>query len=139
MKTGQVLKAQKLHHRIDNIRIDYINKTTAEIVKTKPSYITVEDLNIKGMMKNKYLSKAVASQKFYEFRTKLEAKYKEFGMELSIVDRWYPSNRLCHKCGHIKKNLKLSDREYICECGYHADRDFNTSLNLRNAFTYKIA
>ena len=135
----QVLKVQKLHQRIYNIRTDYINKCVNEIVKTKPSYITIEDLNIKGMMKNKHLSKAVASQKFYEFRTKLEAKCKELGIELRIVDRWYPSSKLCHECGCIKKDLKLSDREYICECGYHADRDYNASLNLRDAISYKIA
>lgn len=135
----QVLKVQKLHHRIDGIRTDYINKTIAEIVKTKPSYIVIEDLNVKGMMKNRHLSKAVASQKFYEFRTKLEAKCKELGIELRIVDRWYPSSKLCHKCGGIKKDLKLSDREYICECGYRADRDFNASLNLRDAKTYEVA
>lgn len=135
----QVLKVQKLHHRIDGIRTDYINKTIAEIVKTRPSYIVIEDLNVKGMMKNRHLSKAVASQKFYEFRTKLEAKCKELGIELRIVDRWYPSSKLCHKCGGIKKDLKLSDREYICECGYRADRDFNASLNLRDAKTYEVA
>ena len=135
----QKAKVQKLHHRIDGIRTDYINQCIHEIVKTKPSYITIEDLNVKGMMKNRHLSKAVASQKFYEFRTKLEAKCKELGIELRMVDRWYPSSKLCHQCGTIKKDLKLSDREYICECGYHADRDFNASLNLRDAKTYKIA
>lgn len=135
----QVLKVQKLYQRMNNIRTDYINKTIVEIVKTKPSYITIEDLNVLGMMKNKHLSKAVASQKFYEFRIKLETKCKELGIELRIVDRWYPSSKLCHECGCIKKDLKLSDREYICECGYHADRDFNASLNLRDAVTYKIA
>ena len=135
----QVLKVQRLHHKIDNIRTDYINKSIAEIVKIKPSYITIEDLNVSGMMKNRHLSKAVASQKFYEFRIKLQAKCKELGIELRIVDRWYPSSKLCHECGCIKKNLKLSDRKYICECGYKADRDFNASLNLRDAVTYKIA
>lgn len=135
----QVLKVQKLHRRIENIRTDYINKCINEIAKTKPFYITIEDLNVKGMMKNRHLAKAVASQKFYEFRIKLEVKCKELGIELRIVDRWYPSSKLCHKCGCIKKNLKLSDREYICECGYRADRDFNASLNLRDALTYKIA
>lgn len=135
----QVLKVQKLHHRIDNIRADYINKTIAEIVKTKPSYIVIEDLNVKGMMKNKHLSRAVASQKFYEFRTKLEAKCKELGIELRIVDRWYPSSKICHRCGCIKKDLKLSDRIYKCECGYIKDRDYNASLNLRDAISYKIA
>ena len=135
----QVLKVYKLHQRINNIRTDYINKCVNEIVKTKPSYINIEDLNIKGMMKNKHLSKAVASQKFYEFRTKLKAKCKESGIELRIVDRWYPSSKLCHECGCIKKDLKLYDREYFCECGYHADRDYNASLNLRDAKSYKIA
>ena len=135
----QVLKVQKLHQRIDQIRTDYINQCVNEIVKAKPSYITMEDLNIKGMMRNRHLSKAVASQKFYEFRVKLEAKSREWGIEVRIVDRWYPSSKICHECGCIKKDLKLSDREYICKCGYHADRDFNASLNLRDAFTYKIA
>ena len=135
----QVLKVQKLHHRIDNIRTDYINKTIAEIVKTKPSYITIEDLNVKGMMKNRHLSKAVASQKFYEFRTKLEKQCKESGIELRVVDRFYPSSKLCHCCGFIKKDLKLSDRIYKCDCGYTSDRDFNASLNLRDAKTYKTA
>ncbi len=135
----QKLIVQKLHQKIENIRTDYINKCVNEIVKTKPSYITVEDLNISGMMKNRHLSKAVATQKFYEFRAKLEVKCKELGIELRIVDRFYPSSKLCHECGCIKSDLKLSDREYICECGYHADRDYNASLNLRDAKTYKVA
>lgn len=105
----QALKVQSLHQRINNIRTDYINKTVNRIVKTKPSYITVEDLNISGMMKNRHLSKAVVSQKFYEFRTKLEQKCGENGIELRIVDRWFPSSKLCH------------------------------SLNLRDAKTYKTA
>ena len=135
----QRLKIQKLHHRIDNIRTDYINKTIAEIVKTKPSHITIEDLNVSGMMKNKHLSKAVASQKFYEFKTKLLAKCKENGIELRIVDRWYPSSKICHCCKHIKKDLKLSDRLFRCDCGYIEDRDFNAALNLRDATTYEVA
>ena len=125
----QKLKVQKLHQKMENIRTDYINKTIAEIVKTKPSYITIEDLNVKGMMKNRHLSKAVASQKFYEFRTKLKNKCDENGIELRIVDRMYPSSKLCHCCGTIKKDLKLSDRIYKCDCGYMADRDYNASLN----------
>ena len=130
---------QKLHHKIDNIRTDYINKTIAEIVKTKPSYITIEDLNVSGMMKNRHLSKAVASQKFYEFRTKLQAKCKESGIELRVVNRWYPSSKTCHCCGTIKKDLKLSDRIFQCDCGYIEDRDFNAALNLRDATTYEVA
>ena len=135
----QKLKVQKVHHKIDNIRTDYINKTIAEIVKTKPSYITIEDLNVSGMMKNKHLSKAVASQKFYEFRTKLQAKCKENGIELRVVDRWYPSSKTCHCCGAIRKDLKLSDRIFECDCGYIEDRDFNAALNLRDATTYEVA
>ena len=135
----QKIKVQKLYHKINNIRTDYINKTIAEIVKTKPSYVTIEDLNVSGMMKNRHLSKAVASQKFYEFRTRLKAKCHDNGIELRIVDRWYPSSRMCHCCGNIKKDLKLSDRIYRCDCGYIEDRDFNASLNLRDAVTYKVA
>ena len=135
----QKLKVQKLHHKMDNIRTDYINKTIAEIVKTKPSYITIEDLNVKGMMKNRCLSKAVASQKFYEFRKRLKGKCDEKGIELRVADRFYPSSKTCHHCGSIRKNLKLSDRIYRCECGYVADRDLNAALNLKEAKTYKIA
>ena len=135
----QRLKLQKLHHKMDNIRTDYINKTIAEIVKTKPSYITIEDLNVKGMMKNRCLSKAVASQKFYEFRTRLKAKCDENGIELRVADRFYPSSKTCHHCGSVRKNLKLSDRIYRCECGYVADRDLNAALNLKDAKTYRIA
>ena len=135
----QKLKVQKLHHKMDNIRTDYINKTIAEIVKTKPSYITIEDLNVKGMMKNRCLSKAVASQNFYEFRKRLKAKCDEKGIELRVADRFYPSSKTCHHCGSIRKNLKLSDRIYRCECGYVADRDLNAALNLKDAKTYKIA
>ena len=135
----QRLKIQKLHHRIDNIRTDHINKIIAEIVKTKPSHITIEDLNVSGMMKNRHLSKAVASQKFYEFKTKLQAKCKENGIEQRTVDRWYPSSKTCHCCKNIKKDLKLSDRLFRCDCGYIEDRDFNAALNLRDATTYEVA
>ena len=116
-----------------------INKTIAEIVKTKPSYITIENLNVSGMMKNRHLSKAVASQKFYEFRVKLQAKCHENSIEFRVADRWYPSSRICHGCGCIKKDLKLSDRTYRCGCGYVEDRDLNAALNLRDAATYEVA
>ncbi|WP_288834973.1 transposase [uncultured Catenibacterium sp.] len=134
-----MLKIQKFHRRIDNIRTDYINKIIAEIVKTKPSHITIEDLNVSGMMKNRHLSKAVASQKFYEFRTKLLAKCKENGIELRVADRWFPSSKTCHCCKNIKKDLKLSDRLFRCDCGYIEDRDFNAALNLGDATTYEVA
>ena len=135
----QKLKVQKLHHRIENIRTDHINKVISEIVKTKPFHITIEDLNVSGMMKNRHLSKAAASQKFYEFRTKLKAKCAEYGIELRVADRWYPSSKTCHCCGCIKKDLKLSDRIYRCACGYIEDRDLNAALNLRDAETYEVA
>ena len=103
-------------------------------------WITIEDLNISGMMKNRHLSKSIAQQKFFEFRVKLLAKCNEYGIELRVADRFYPSSKACHKCGCIKSDLKLSDRIYTCsECGYTADRDFNASLNLRDCQTYRIA
>ena len=136
----QKLKVQKLHQRLNNIRTDYINKTISELVKTKPMWITIEDLNILGMMKNKHLSKFVAQQKFFEFRTKLLAKCNEYGIELRVVDRFYPSSKTCHCCGNVKSDLKLSDRTYRCnKCGYMEDRDYNASLNLRDCQTYSIA
>ena len=135
----QLVKVQILHQRLTNIRTDYINKVVSSVVRNKPQYITIEDLNVKGMMKNKHLSKAVAQQKFYEFRTKLTNKCHVLGIELRIVDRFYPSSKLCHSCGSIKKDLKLKDRIYKCECGYVEDRDYNASLNLRDAKIYKIA
>jgi len=136
----QTLKVQRLHHRLDCIRTDDINKVISELVKTKPVWMTLENLNIRGMMKNRHLSKAIAQQKFFEFRTKLTAKCKEYGIELRLVDRFYPSSKLCHKCGCMKSNLNLSDRIYICsECGYTVDRDFNASLNLRDCQIYQIA
>ena len=135
----QKLKVQKLHQRMDNIRTDYVNKVIAQTVKTKPSYVTIEDLHVKNMMKNRHLSKAVAAQKFYEFRTKLEVKCKSTGIEVRVVDMWYPSSKKCHCCGGIRKDLKLSDRIFRCSCGYVADRDYNASLNLRDATAYKLA
>ena len=136
----QRLKIQKLYQRLDNIRDDYINKCISEIVKTKPSYITIEDLNVSGMMKNKHLSKAIRQQKFYEFRTKLTAKCKELGIELRVVDRFYPSSKTCHNCGCVKHDLKLSERVYKCpDCGFTIDRDLNAALNLRDFKIYKVA
>ena len=136
----QKLKVQKLHHRIDEIRKDYENKVIHEIVKQKPRFITVEDLNVKGMMKNRHLAKAVATQRFNCLLTKLKRKAEIIGIEMRIVDRFYPSSKTCHVCGHIHKGLKLKDRVYICpECGYTEDRDFNASLNLRDAKKYRVA
>lgn len=136
----QKLKVQKTHQKLNNIRTDYINKVISELVKAKPIWITIEDLNVSGMMKNRHLSKAVANQKFFEFRKKLTTKCKECGIELRIVDRFFPSSKTCHNCGCVKSDLKLSDRTYYCdECGYTEDRDYNASLNLRDCLTYNIA
>ena len=143
-KTSNIIKSEqkllKLNHRLTNKRNDYLHKTTSSIINRKPRFITIEDLNVSGMMKNKRLSKAIQDQKLYEFRRQLEYKCKWNNIELRIVDRFYPSSKLCHECGNIKKNLKLSDRIYICEeCGCVLDRDYNASLNLRDAEIYKIA
>lgn len=136
----QKLKVQKLHHRIDEIHKDYENKVIHEFVKQKPRFITVEDLNVKGMMKNRHLAKAVAAQRFNYLLIKLKRKAEIIGIEMRIVDRFYPSSKTCHVCGHIHKGLKLTDRVYVCsKCGYVEDRDFNASLNLRDAKKYRIA
>ena len=135
----QVVKVQKLHQKLRNIRTDYINKIVSSIIKQKPSYITIEDLAVSNMLKNKHLSKAIASQKFFEFKTKLMSKCKQNNIELRIVDRFYPSSKTCSNCGKIKKDLKLSDRIYKCDCGFTIDRDLNASINLKNAKEYKIA
>lgn len=134
-----VLKVQKLHYRLASIRTNYTNQVIHAILKREPSFIAIEDLNVSGMMKNRHLAKAVTACKFYEFRTKLTAKCHERGIELRVVDRFYPSSKTCHACGHVKKDLKLSDRTYTCTCGYTADRDHNAALNLRDAKTYEIA
>ena len=136
----QKLKVQKIHHRIDTIREDYENKVVHEIVKQKPRFITMEDLNVKGMMKNKHLAKAVAAQRFSLILAKLKRKAQIIGIEFRTVDRFYPSSKTCHTCGHINKGLKLKDRVYICpKCGYTEDRDFNAALNLRDAKEYRAA
>ena len=135
----QVLKVQKLHNRINNIRTDYINKTINELVKTKPEFINIEDLNISGMMKNRHLSKAIAEQKLYEFRNKLINKCHQNEIEVRLSNRFYASSKTCSQCGSIKKDLKLADRTYICpECGAVIDRDLNAAINLRDNQIYKI-
>ncbi len=135
-KTNNVIKKEKLllkvNHRLANIRHNYLNQTTTEIVNRKPRFICVEDLNVSGMMKNKHLSKAVQSQGFYEFRRQLEYKCKDKGIQLIVADRFYPSSKLCSCCGNIKKDLKLSDRIYKCDCGNVVDRDFQAALNLKD-------
>ena len=136
----QLLKVQKLHMRLTNIRTDYINKIVNDLVKTKPKFINIEDLNILGMMKNRHLSKAISKQKFYEFRIKLIGKCHQNNIEVRLSNRFYASSKTCSCCGSIKKDLKLSDRIYKCEyCGLEIDRDLNASINLRDNQIYKIA
>ena len=134
-KTNNIVKKEKLllkvNHRLANIRKDYLNQTTSEIVNRKPRFICIEDLNVSGMMKNRHLSKAVQNQGFFEFRKQLEYKCNDSGIQLIVADRFYPSSKLCSCCGKIKKDLRLSDRTYKCECGNVIDRDFQASLNLK--------
>ncbi|HFK1765807.1 transposase [Bacillus wiedmannii] len=133
-----ILRVQKLCARLANIRLEYVKFIVNNVVRTKPTFITVEDLNVKGMMKNKHLSKAVAKQCFYTFKTLLLTKCEEYGIELRQVDKFYPSSKLCSCCGRKKVDLKLSDRVYECDCGNVMDRDLNASINLLQAKKYTI-
>ena len=128
---------QMLHKKLTDIRNNHLHQTTTEIVKTKPSQIVMEDLNVKGMMKNKHLAEAIAKQKFYEFKRQIQYKAEMYGIKVVEVDRFYASSKTCSCCGHIKKDLKLSDRTYVCSvCGAKLDRDLNAAINLAN---YKTA
>ena len=135
----QRLKVQKLHQRLNNKRVDYINKVISSIVKRKPSFITIENLNVSGMIKNRHLSKAISKQGFYMFRQKLYNKCQINNIELRIANRFFPSSKTCCKCGIIKKDLKLKDRVFTCLCGNNIDRDLNASINLMNTLDYKLA
>lgn len=136
LKSQNILKLEQqirlVHRRVHNIRNNYIHQITAEIVKTKPSRIVMEDLNVSGMMKNRHLSKAIAEQNFFKFITYMKYKCEFNGVEFIQVPRFYPSSKMCSHCGTIKKDLKLSDRVFKCECGYIMDRDLNASINLAN-------
>ena len=134
-KTNNIIKSEKkllkLNHKLTNIRHNYLHQTTSEIIKREPSFICIEDLNVKGMMKNRHLSKAIQQQGFYTFRKQIEYKAKWNNISVIIADRFFPSSKLCSCCGNIKKDLKLSDRIYKCECGNVIDRDYQAALNLR--------
>ncbi|MDV5106708.1 transposase [Clostridium perfringens] len=140
VKTKNIIKLEKciqqIHRRLANIRNNYLHESTTSIVKTKPYRVVVEDLNVKGMMKNKHLSDSIRKQGFYEFKRQLEYKCKFRGIKLVVADRFYPSSKTCSQCGEIKKDLKLSDRIYKCSCGLVIDRDLNASINLSR---YKLA
>lgn len=134
-KTRNIIKGEhkllKVTKRLTNIRHNHLHQITSEVVKRKPSFICIEDLNVSGMMKNKHLSKAVQQQGFYEFRRQIEYKSVWNNIPVIIADRFFPSSKLCSCCGEIKKDLKLSDRIYRCDCGNIIDRDFQASLNLK--------
>ena len=133
------LKVQKLFYRLNCIRDDYNNKIVNEITRAKLKYITIEDLKVSNMIKNKHLSKAIQEQNFYSIRTKLINKCKERNIELRLVDIFYPSSKTCSCCGSVKKDLKLNDRIYkCCNCGLEIDRDYNASINLEKAKIYKV-
>lgn len=141
VKTSNIIKLEKnirkLHKRLDNIRTDNRQKITTEIVKTKPSRIVMESLNVKGMMKNKHLSKAIAQQGLYEFKLMMQYKCERQGTEFIEADKWYPSSKTCSECGYVKTKLSLSERVFECECcGAVIDRDKNASINLSR---YKVS
>lgn len=124
---------QRIYKRLADIRNNYLHQTTSEIVKTKPSRIVMETLNVKGMMKNRHLAKTIAKQNFYEFKYRIRYKAERYGIEFVEADKFYASSKTCSSCGHIKKDLKLSERIYICSvCGNKIDRDFNAAINLAN-------
>lgn len=134
-KTRNMIKSEKellkLNHRLTNIRQNHFHQTTSEIIKREPSFICIEDLNVSGMMKNRHLSKSVQQQGFYEFKRQIEYKSAWNNIPVILADRFFPSSKLCSCCGAIKKDLKLSDRIYRCECGNRIDRDYQAALNLK--------
>jgi len=133
-KTCNIIKSEKellkVNHRLTDIRHNHLHQTTSDIINRKPRFIVLEDLNVKGMMKNKHLSKAVQEQCFYEFYRQIEYKCNWSGIEFITANRFYPSSKLCSHCGNIKRDLKLSDRVYKCECGNEIDRDLQAAINL---------
>ncbi|WCK54304.1 RNA-guided endonuclease TnpB family protein [Aneurinibacillus sp. Ricciae_BoGa-3] len=133
----QIAMIQKLHVRLANIREEYVRYVVNALVKAKPKYITIEDLNVKGLMKNRHLADSIRKQKFYRFKEWLTSKCNEYGIELRMVSRFYPSSKACSCCGYKKNKLSLSERIFKCDsCGVELDRDFNASLNLKNATEY---
>lgn len=134
-KTRNLIKRQKellkVTKRLTNIRRNHLHQTTSDIIKRKPSFICIEDLNVRGMMKNRHLSKAIQQQGFYELRRQLQYKAERNNITFIVADRFFPSSKRCSCCGHVKSDLKLSDRIYRCTCGNMIDRDFQASLNLK--------
>lgn len=133
------LNVNKLYERLTRIRTDYNQKALRSIIKQKPRFIAIEDLNIKGLMKNKHLSKAIANAQWGMCRVFLQQQCQKYGIELRVIDRFYPSSKLCSNCGHKNKELKLKDREWVCpNCHMHHDRDMNAAMNIRNCQHYTV-
>ena len=134
-KTCNIIKREvellKVTKRLTNIRRNHLHQTTSDIIKRKPSFICMEDLNVSGIMKNRHLSKAVQQQGFYELRRQFQYKAERNNILVIIADRFFPSSKLCSCCGNVKTDLKLSERIYRCTCGNTVDRDFQASLNLK--------
>jgi putative transposase len=131
------LKINKLYFKLENIRNAYINQCVDKVIKKKPKFITLEDLNVKGMIKNRCLSKHIKDSKFYYTKQVIIQKATKHNIEVREVDRFYPSSKICSCCSNVNKNLKLSDRIYRCDCGLEIDRDLNASINLRDAKVFK--
>lgn len=136
-KTGNITKAQRtlliVSSKLTNIRHNYLHQVTSEIVNRKPKFIVMENLNVAGMMKNRHLARAVQEQSFYELYRQMKYKSERHNIKFITADRFYPSSKLCSCCGSIKKDLKLSDRIYVCsECGNTVDRDLQAAINLKN-------
>ena len=143
-KTKNIIKLERriklIHRSLKNIRINHIRKFVSELVKKQPQYIAIEDLNVKGMMRNKHLAKDIANCSFYTIKEHLIRKAKERNIVVRLVDRFYPSSKTCSNCGSYKKDLKLSQRVYHCDnCQEKIDRDFNASLNIANSDKYVLA
>ena len=143
-KTKNIIKLEReiklIHRSLRNIRINHIRKFVSELVKKQPQYIAIEDLNVKGMMKNKHLAKDIANCSFYTIREHLIRKATERYIAVRLVDRFYPSSKTCSNCGGYKKDLKLKQRVYCCDnCHEKLDRDFNASLNIARTDRYVLA
>ena len=143
-KTKNIIKLERriklIHRSLKNIRINHIRKFVSELVKKQPQYIAIEDLNVKGMMRNKHLAKDIANCSFYTIKEHIIRKAKERNIVVRLVDRFYPSSKTCSNCGSYKKDLKLSQRVYHCNsCQKDIDRDFNASLNISTTDKYKLA
>ncbi|WP_203651402.1 RNA-guided endonuclease InsQ/TnpB family protein [Secundilactobacillus yichangensis] len=129
-----------MYQRLTNIQSDYQNKIIATTVRTKPRWVALEDLNVKGMMKNRHLAKAISYQSFYNFKIKLIVKCQQLGIPVHLTNRFEPTSKVCHQCGYKKVDLKLQDRVYECKsCDYTEDRDINAALNIRDTENFELA